>query len=86
MDEKANKKKFSELLTSKQKMAHGKRLWLDKFAFYKIGTLLNSSPITDPIKAWQTQIEKREVEGRQDIAKISNHHKNKMNYLYDNFP
>jgi len=36
-------------------MAHGKRKWLDKFAFYKIGTLLSDSPKTIPIKAWQTK-------------------------------
>jgi len=37
------------LLSSKEKHSQLK-LWLDEFAFCKIGTLLNSSPITDPIK------------------------------------
>lgn len=43
-----DKKKFSPYFSDKQLKAHG--IWLDKFAFYKIGTLLNSSPITNPIK------------------------------------
>lgn len=45
-------KKLMSYFSKKQLKEHG--IWLDKFAFYKIGTLLGSSPITDPIKAWQT--------------------------------
>lgn len=50
---KAFQKKTGMLFSSKDKMTP-KKQWLDKFAFYKIGTLLGSSLITDPIKAWQT--------------------------------
>ena len=49
ISQKTLQKKSVVLLSSKEKHAQLK-LWLDKFAFYKIGTLLNSSPKTIPIK------------------------------------
>lgn len=52
-------KKSVLYFSPKQLKAHGK--WIDEFALIELGTLLNSSPITDPIKAWQTQLEVREV-------------------------
>ena len=45
-----------------------KKQWLDKFAFYKIGTLLNSSPITNPIKMWKSELVIREVEEKLIIV------------------
>lgn len=67
IDQKALLKKL-KVLSSREKMSQLK-IWLDKFAFYKIGTLLNSSPITDPIKAYQTQLEEREIEGKYGLIK-----------------
>ena len=49
ISQKGLKKIFKDLLSQKQQMAPDRK-WLDKFAFYKIGTLLNSSPKTIPIK------------------------------------
>lgn len=40
---------------------HTQKYYLDKFAFYKIGTLLNNSPKTIPIKAWQTKTEEQVI-------------------------
>jgi len=45
----AKKEKLFPYFSKEQLTSHGK--WLDKFAFYKIGILLNSSPKTIPIKA-----------------------------------
>ena len=60
--------KTSKVILSPNEKRAQLKLWLDKFAFIEIGTLLNSSPITDPIKEWQTQIEKREVEEKLIIV------------------
>lgn len=47
-------KNFQTVFSTKQKQAHGK--WLDKFVFTEIGTLLNNSPKTIPIKMWKSKL------------------------------
>lgn len=49
---------FDTTSSMKGKNVYGKK-WLDEIAFFDIGTLLNDSPITIPIKNWQREVTRR---------------------------